>query len=367
MKKLYLGLALAAVTVCGSLVGCGEPKGKEIAVVTDVGSLMDGGFNQGTWEGSKAYAEANGKTYAYYQPANGASATNADREAAMRTAIANGAKVIVCPGFMQFDAMNVVAQEHPEVKFVFVDGWSFGLSNVTAITYKEEESGYLAGYACVKEGYTKLGGTFGGGAGNPACNRFAWGYAQGISAAAQEMNKEDIELKISFLHGESFSSSPELKTQIAGWYNSGTEVVFSCGGSMVDSVVSAADEAGKGKIVGVDVDQASLSPRVITSAVKGLSASVQQVLGQFYAGEWDAKLADKEQNLGAKENATGLPTAEGSWRFDHFQRADYDALFAAIAGGTLLIDNDVADGEAVKAKVEGLTNITATVELPSAQ
>lgn len=307
---------------------------------------MDGGFNQGTYEGAKAYAEAHGLTYQYYQPANGAEATDNDRIAAMRQAIKNGAKVIVAPGFLQATAMTTVATESPEVKFIFVDGFALSdakgnpLKNVTAVVYKEEESGYMAGYAAVKEGYTKLGGTFGGGGTNPACNRFAYGYAQGIAAAAEELGKE-VELKLSYKFGAGFGASVELQTQISGWYTAGTEVVFACGGSMFQSVKSAAEATTNGKIIGVDVDQAPLSNRVITSAVKGLSVSVQKILGEFYNGEWDTKLAAKASNLGAADDATGLPTA--TWRMSKFTVENYNTLFAAVKAGSVSIKNDIAE------------------------
>ena len=131
--------------------------------------------------------------------------------------------------------ISLVTGEHPEVKFIFIDGWALGLDNVTAVSYKEEESGFLAGYSAVMDGYTKLGGTFGGGGGNAACNRFALGYVQGIQAAASKKGV-DVEVRISFQYGDAFSASPELQTQISGWYNKGTQIVFSCGGSMLQSV-----------------------------------------------------------------------------------------------------------------------------------
>lgn len=333
MKKSILAVALGASVLGAGLFSC-APKTYEIAVVTDVGQLMDGGFNQGTYEGAKAYAEAHGKTYKYYQPENGADATDADREAAMRNAIKSGAKIIVAPGFLQQKAMATIAKESPDVKFVFVDGWAFGEKNVTAIVYKEQESGFFAGYAAVKEGFRKLGGTFGGGGSNPACNRFAYGYVQGANAAAEELEAH-VEVKLSYKFGSTFSASTELKTQIEGWYNGGTEVVFSCGGSMVNSVIAAAQSNTGKKVIGVDTDQASLSPLVLTSAVKGLAPSVERVLGQYYDGKWDAELEDKAQNLGAKENATGLPTADASWRFEHFTKEEYNALFNKVANGQI--------------------------------
>lgn len=341
-KIFVIALCLAIVATCAfAFVACNDNEETyEIAVVTDVGQLMDGGFNQGTYEGAKAYAEANGKTYKFYQPANGADATDNDRVAAMRQAIANGAKVIVAPGFLQATAMETVAKESPDVKFVFVDGWAMGLSNVTAIVYKEQESGFMAGYAAVKDGYTKLGGTFGGGGTNPACNRFAYGYVQGINAAAAALGKT-VDVKLSFLYGDNFSASTELQTQITGWYEGGTEVVFACGGSMFQSVKAAAELKPNAKIIGVDVDQSTLSDRVITSAVKGLSVSVQKVLGELYNGEWDTKLADKASNLGATDDATGIPYATS--RFASFTEAEYNTLFNAIKDGTVVIDAENCD------------------------
>lgn len=342
MKKSLVALALGASVLSAGLVGCVDNTA-EIAVVTDVGLLMDGGFNQGTYEGAKKYAEEHGKSYKYYQPANGSSATDEDRIEAMRNAIKNGAKIIVAPGFLQATAMETVAKESPNVKFVFVDGWALGLDNVTAIVYKEQESGFLAGYAAVKDGFTKLGGTFGGGGANPACNRFAYGFAQGANAAATQMNlTAPVEMKVSFKYGSAFSASPELQAQISGWYNAGTEVVFSCGGSMVNSVIAAAQAATDKWVIGVDVDQAGLYNKVLTSAVKGLAPSVERVLGQFYEGKWDDELKNVAQNLGAAEDATGLPTADGSWRFRNFTKDEYNSLFEKVAAGTIAIDATTA-------------------------
>ncbi len=356
MKKL-LSVLLAFFMVF-ALVGCSSSSssndeggetastetsdGYKVAVVTDVGQLNDGGFNQGTYEGAVAFAEANGLSYKYYQPANGSDATDDDRIAAMRQAVEGGAEVVVTPGYLQATALETVAKENPDVKFVFVDGWALGLDNVTAISYHEEESGFFAGYAAVKDGYTKLGGTFGGAGTNAACNRFAYGYVQGIQAAASELN-ETVDVTISFLYGGSFSSSTELQTQISGWYNNGTEVVFACGGSMLQSVKAAAAETENGKIIGVDVDQAGESDRVITSAVKGLSESVQLVLGEWNNGEWDSKLANQLSNLGVSDEATGIPTSDSSWRFEKFTVEEYEAIKTQVASGEISISSDCDD------------------------
>ena len=146
----------------------------EIAFVTDVGQLKDKSFNQGTFDGVKLYAHENGLSYKYYQPANGDQATDDDRYDAMKAAAENGAKIIVCAGFMQGTALAKAAAEFTDVSFVFVDGWAMTdadgnpLTNTLGIAFQEEQCGYLAGYAAVKEGYTKLGFCGGGGGTNPA-------------------------------------------------------------------------------------------------------------------------------------------------------------------------------------------------------
>lgn len=381
MKKQMILSVIAVAGMGLGLVSCGESnasgKGSnsgtstskaEIGVVTDVGLLKDGGFNEGTYNGAVDFAKKNNKTYQYYQPANGSDATDNDRVAAMELAIKNGAKVVVAPGFLQAAAMTQVASENPDIKFIFVDGFTLNdsnnkvLQNVTAITYKEQESGYMAGYAAVKDGYTTLGGCFGGGGTNPACNRYAYGYAQGINAAAKEKNIQTT-LKVSYQYGSSFTGGPDLRAQMDSWYKTGTEIIFACGGTMVESVVSAAQSYPEKKIIGVDTDQKGLSDQVLTSAMKGLSVSVNRVLEQLYNdNEWDSKLGGKAQNLGAKEDSTGLPTAE--WRFKTFTKEDYQTMLDGIKNGTIAIDDKTENDCNVQEfwSKDIFTNVTITLD-----
>lgn len=313
----------------------------EIAFVTDVGQLKDKSFNQGTFDGVKLYAHENGLSYKYYQPANGDQATDDDRYDAMKAAAENGAKIIVCAGFMQGTALAKAAAEFTDVSFVFVDGWAMTdadgnpLTNTLGIAFQEEQCGYLAGYAAVKEGYTKLGFCGGGGGTNPACCRYGYGYVQGASAAAAELGVK-VEMNYSWQYGGSFSASPELQTMANGWYENGTEVIFACGGNMFQSVAAAA-AANDGAVVGVDVDQSSQSDTVITSAMKGLSASVQWACGKVYDGSFD-EIGGTFVTLGAKDNAVGLPTA--TWSLTKWTVDDYNAMLAKMADGSLVVDND---------------------------
>ena len=350
MKKL-LALLLAIAMIACLFVGCGGPDdtdltdpdkiademtssdGKyQVAFITDVGALKDKSFNQGTYDGVKLYAANNGKSYKYYQPANGDQATDDDRIAAFDLACSNGAEIVVAAGFMQEAALKSAAAKYPNVHFVFIDGYPIGFDNVAPISFQEEQSGYLAGYAAVMEGYTKLGFMGGGGGDNPACCRFGYGFAPGAEAAAAVKGVK-VELKYSWAYGSSFQASAELQTMAAGWYQNGTEVIFACGGSMFQSVAAAAS-AEEAKVVGVDVDQSHESTTVITSAMKGLADATVWAITKHYEGKW-SEIGGVATALGAKDNAVGLPTA--TWSLKNWSVSDYEALFADIVAGKVTI------------------------------
>ena len=343
----------------------------EVAFVTDVGQLHDKSFNEGTWNGVKLYAYNNGLTYKYYQPANGDQATDDDRVNAMQDAVNNGAKIVVCAGFLQEAALRTCAMNNPEVMFVFIDGYYLDddpdpnvegniLTNVAGINFQEEQAGYLAGYAVVKEGYTQLGFSGGGGGTNPACCRYGYGFLQGASAAAAEAGV-DVNVKYSWQYGANFTASPDLQTMINGWYTTGTEVVFACGGSMFESISSAAS-ANDGLVIGVDVDQSGDSDTVITSAMKGIARAAEVALTSFYEGTWD-EMGGVTTTLGATDDAVGLPT--DTWMLENYTVEEYEAQLAAMKDGSLVVNAEypaTADGMDDAASLNGvLPNITINV------
>ena len=336
----------------------------ELAFVTDVGQLKDKSFNEGTWNGVKLYANENDMSYKYYQPANGDQATDDDRYDAMKAAVDAGATVVVCAGFLQEAALTRAAIDFPDVQFIFVDGYPLDddpdpdvegniLTNVAGIAFKEAQSGYFAGYAAVMEGYTKLGFSGGGGGTNPACCRYGYGFVQGANAAAAEKDVQ-VEVNYSWQYGSNFGSSPELQTMANGWYQSGTEVIFACGGSMFASIVAAAS-ANDASVIGVDVDQSYESDTVVTSALKGITAATEWAIDKFYTDSW-AEVGDVATTLGANNDAVGLPTE--TWSLTKFTVEEYEALLASIKDGTVVIDNAALNNdEVVNAGLENVTII----------
>jgi basic membrane protein A and related proteins len=354
MKKFLVLFAIAFLTL-GSLAACApeaeveeEPTGYEIALVTDVGTIDDKSFNQGAWEGVVEYAEENSISYKYYQPTE--KSTDA-YIAAIDLAVENGAKVIVTPGFLFEPAIFKAQDMHPDIKFVLLDGFpqdgtytEFRIEdNVYSVFYAEEQVGFLAGYAAVKEGFTNLG--FMGGMAVPAVVRFGYGFVQGANYAAAELGV-NVTLKYKYLGG--FGPTPEYQTEAATWFQGGTEVIFAAAGGAGNSVMAAA-EANNGKVIGVDIDQSAESTTVITSAMKGLGISVYDALADFYAGSFKG---GESVFLGVDVNGVSLP--EDFSRFATFTKADYDAIFAKL----------VADTDGIRANIKKDTDVNAASELP---
>ena len=357
MKK-FLVLLLAALMVF-SFAACGGGGGGEeaaddgamkVAMVTDYGDITDQSFNQTTYEACKAFCEENGIDFTYKKPA---SDSTADRVSSIEEAIEEGYGVIVMPGYAFADAIYEVAPLYPDTKFVALDVSEGDLTaygerefdgpNVFSAVYQEELAGYMAGYAAVKLGYTKLG--FLGGMAVPAVQRYGHGFVQGADAAAGEAGVDGVEIK--YVYGGQFFGDADITAAMDTWYSQGTECVFACGGGIYTSAAEAAAKVG-GKVIGVDVDQAGIidgaygEGMTVTSAMKGLGATVNTLLGAIKDGNWD-EYAGQIQNLGLvsetpADNYVQLP--ESTQWADGFQQADYEQLVKELFSGERTVSAD---------------------------
>lgn len=353
--KLKTILCFLLVLVALFAVSCGgtketEQSGYELALITDVGTIDDRSFNQGAWEGLKKYAEENKKTYKYYQPKEKTTDAYID---AIDLAVAAGAKVIVTPGFLFEPAVYKAQDMHTNTRFILLDGspqdgtyTDFRIEkNVYSIFYAEEQSGFLAGYAAVKEGFKKLG--FMGGIAVPAVIRFGYGFIQGADAAAQEIGLKAGEVTVRYTYVGNFNATPENQTLASSWYRNGVQVIFACGGGVGNSVMAAAEQ-NNGYVIGVDVDQSGESKTVITSAVKMLGNSVYQALDSYYKGEFPGGVI---ATLDAKVDGIGLP--DDLTRFKNFVKADYDKEYKKLVDGAVVLqkDKDAKDPTTVSKKL----------------
>lgn len=173
----------------------------ELALITDANSIDDRGFNQFSWEGLKQYAEENGKTYTYYTPIDQSTQSYLS---AIEGRCQQRSKLVVTPGFLFGEAIYKAQTMYPDVHFVLVDSTptldddTVIADNTCSIFFAEEQSGFLAGYAAVKEGYRKLG--FFGALAVPAVVRYGYGFVDGAEYAAKELGLEagSIEMKYTY-------------------------------------------------------------------------------------------------------------------------------------------------------------------------
>ena len=394
MKKI-LALLLALVMVL-SLAACGGKTEEaaeapaaaseyKVAMVTDYGDITDQSFNQTTWEAVIEFGETNGVEYKYYKPTSN---DTAGRVASVELAIAEGYNVIVMPGYAFGGTIAEVSANYPEVKFIALDvaagdlletavalkgeqydynpdNWNLNdyvyMDNVYCAIYQEELCGYMAGYAAVKLGYTKLG--FLGGMAVPAVIRYGYGYVQGVDTAAKELG---ITVDMKYAYGNQFYGDADITAVMDTWYAGGTEIVFACGGGIYTSAAEAAKKVDA-KIIGVDTDQAPIidaaygEGMTITSAMKGLAPTTIDTLTDVVInGNW-ANYAGKIVSLGlvSEEPSANYVQLASSTHFgDAFTEADYAAMVKGMFEGTIAVSNDISAEPAVtNVNVEWLGNL----------
>lgn len=375
MKRKIMAVLLAAA-MTGSLVGCGSTQNKnaadaseekmKVAMVTDSGDITDQSFNQMTYEACKAWGKENDIEFNYYKPQ---SDSDEARTASVDQAVADGANVIVLSGYVFAPTVIDESDLYPEVKFLALDvsagdicekgigeGYDYNPDhynvtdyynedNVYCCTYQEELSGFMAGYAAVMLGYRHLG--FLGGMSVPAVNRYGYGYVQGADAAAKELGITD-EVQVEYVCGGQFYGDADITAYMDTWYGSkGVEVVFACGGGIYTSAAEAAVKTG-GKVIGVDSDQSATiddykEDLTVTSAMKGLQVTIDNVLDAILDNEWD-KYVGKIENLGMEspdpaENYVQLPEETTQWD-GTFTKEDYQKLVQRMYNGEYEVFSD---------------------------
>ncbi len=348
MKK---GIIALLITVALVFAAACSPQGTdrsveyEIALIASAESVEDGSFNQAVWSGIESFVEEEPVSYKSYL------ATEDTTEAYLRVieeAVKGGGKVIVTTGPTFGSAVKEAQEEYPEVSFLMVDGHpqeedgsaAAVDNNTLPLLFAEEQAGYLAGYAAVKEGYRSLG--FIGGKAYDSVQKFGYGFIQGADQAARETGVSGITLR--YEYAETFEQDEQVQQLAADWYQRDTEVIFACAGGAGKSVMKAAEQA-KRKVIGVDTDQSQESETVIISAVKNLNESVGDILSTYYGeGEF---AGGQEVQLSAENGGIGL-SMESS-RMKNFTARDYDEMFRKLAQQQVSIKSEgIKDAKALE-------------------
>ena len=296
MKKKMLAVLLAGAMVA-SLTACGgsnsadtadttktEESGDsaeaadtkdasefKVGLITDVGGVNDGSFNQSSWEGLERAGEELGVTVNYLE-----SATDADYAPNMETFIDEDYDLIISVGYMLADATRAAAEANPDTKFAIIDDSSIDLPNVTSLIFHAEQASYLVGYVAGLTTKTNNIG-FVVGMTNETMNQFGYGYCAGAIDANPDITVQQM-------NANSFADSATGKSMANAEITNGADIVFQAAGATGLGVIEACQEAGV-YAIGVDSDQSSIAPNtVLTSAMKRVDNAVYEAVQELIDG-----------------------------------------------------------------------------------
>lgn len=298
MKKLLSSLMVFVLV----LAGCSTtpPQEPVIGLVTDTGGISDKSFNQSAYEGMIKYAEEKGIATTYQATTNDAEIETNLANMASRDTI----EVLVLPGFKFANAVYNIAPQFSEKKFILLDarptdseGVVHELDNVYSIEFKEEESGFMAGFiASQVTKANKVG--FVGGEPVPAVVKFEAGFKEGL-----KVGNPDVEF--SSVYANSFVDASIGLGLTDTLIKNDHDVIFTAAGGVNGGVIQAVKNSPEQDwVIGVDRDMKDEGEDVIlTSAMKNLDVAVYNTLTQIYVGESIPKV----QVLGYKDGGVGLP------------------------------------------------------------
>ncbi len=354
MKKLVstiLILSLLAAVYAGGSAEASAPAALKLGMVTDAGTIDDRSFNQGTYEGVRRAADEHGLECTYLRPAG---TTTTDYITAISDLYDQGYRFIACPGFLFANAVYEAQAMYPDLMLVILDSAPSDANgnvvigdNTVAISWKEQESGFLAGVAAalhLKEG--DVG--FVGGIQVPAVQKFNWGFQQGVAYANENYGTSIGMDPSNFTYSGSFADLALGQQLATAMYDKGVDAVFAAaGGTGVGVINEAKNRRLSGEdvwAIGVDVDQYSVGDMgngescVLTSAMKyvdtaAYNEAIKAINGTFKGGV--------SELLGAAENALGIPADNPNLSDD--TEAEVARVMEKIRSGEIVVQ-DNADG-----------------------
>lgn len=342
MKKI---LTLAAVMLMmTALVSCSSPTEEqpeekvnyEIALVTDAGLIMDGGYSEVAWTAISEFGAENGISHKYYKAAE---ATEESYRAAIDDAVSRGAGVVIADGYSFEDVIYDVQNKYKDVKFILIDaepidpetGEAKIADNTTAVLFSSEEAGYMAGFAAVKNGYSQLG--FIGEADKAEVDDYGYGFLQGANAAAAE---DGVYVNVKYFSCKDSGDRNAVMEKAQGWYQQGTEVIFACG-PQVELPITEVAEMNDKKVIACETDKSGMSDTIVTSAVKDIPGVLEDLLQQYSSDKFPGgKVA--EYDVSTESIWLNMETS----RFVTFDEGDYKDLNKALRNKDVKVQDNSA-------------------------
>ena len=313
------------------------PGGASIALAADAAGI-EAGPDALLWQGIQTFAANFGYTAQSCLYGEGASLATA--EDALRAAAQSGAALVVCRGEAMAKALFNIQANYPNVHYLLFDDephsedyTSYATeASVHCVLFREEQAGYLAGYAAVAEGYTALG--FVGRDELPGIVRYCTGFLQGANAAAERQG-QNVTLRVWYT-GD--IGDPAVATQrMIDWFNGGTGLILADGDALMQSALEAVNQTGA-KAFATGWDQNALGERVLGSAIQCYNTAVQRQLYKFFSGNstWSQQDAGQTERLGYTDGSVAL--AGSAWRFNNFTQSDYERLYEQLRNSELEVE-----------------------------
>src|SRR6478609_7504665 len=189
----------------------------------DIGGRGDQSFNDSAARGLEQAKTELGATINEAEAKAGES--EGDKEQRLKSLVSSGYNPIIAVGFVYQDAVDKVAKENPNVKFAIIDSSAADQpSNVTSLTFSEEQGSYLAGVAAANKSQAKHIG-FIGGVQSELIKKFEAGYTAGAKSV-----DPNIQVEVTYLTTPpdftGFSDPGKGKQAAQGQLDKGADVIY---------------------------------------------------------------------------------------------------------------------------------------------
>lgn len=305
-----------------------DPSEFKVGMVTDVGGVNDGSFNQSSWEGLQKAGEELGIQVNYLE-----SNTDADYTPNIENFVDEEYDLIICVGYMLADATRTAAETYPDQRFAIIDDATLAdLPNVTCLMFEQAQSSYLVGYVAGMVTETNKVG-FVIGMANENMQQFGYGYVAGVKDA-------NPECEVLQYNANAFNDPATGKSMATQMVTDGADVIFHAAGGTGLGVIEGCKESGIWAI-GVDTDQSSIAPEtILTSAMKRVDNASYDAAKEALYGVLEAGV--KTYDI----TTAGVDIAPTQDNLSEDVIAAVEDVKAQITSGEIVVPNNKADFEA---------------------
>ncbi len=336
-----------AAATAAPTTGATDSSKLRVGLVTDLGKVNDGTFNEFAHKGVLMAQEKHGFEYKFIE-----TTAQADYAANIQALVDEKFDVIVTVGFLIQEATAAAAAANPGIVFIGVDQFyeqGSVTDNLVGLQFREDQAGFLAGALAAMMSES---GTIGIVAGQeiPPVKRFKNGFDNGAKYVRPDINLLGVYLP-TFIDPALGASSAE---QMIG---EGADVIFGAGGPTGSGAIKAAAEKGV-FVIGVDQDEylttfargsAPGANRILSSAIKRVDVAVATEIGKVVEGTFKGNGIELFDAAGEgvgladfHDTADQVPDAV---------KARLEEIFKALADGTLSTGVDAVSGDVDPASV----------------